>query len=343
MSTPKSTRAFFLWVAPILVSAVAIYLYGSGGRYVNTDNAYVVRDHVDITPEVSGMVKQVNVHENQVVNAGSVIVELDSTLERIALDAANAKLNTSRAEVRALKAAVTEKNGEMAVAQQAAEYALRDSHRQEELAARKLTAQASVDSAHRLSDISTGSVEVLKLQRSQLLAKMGTDWNAPIDQFPAVQAAKAEVDHAQYQLERTHLIAAQTGIVSHLPKVGARLEVGRPAFVIVSSASAEIEANFKETELEWVRVGQLVEIDIDTYPNKHFKGQVKSIAAATGAAFSLLPPQNASGNWVKVVQRIPVRITIEADDAFPLRDGMSVQVAIDTGKHSRFDRWFSSH
>jgi membrane fusion protein, multidrug efflux system len=343
-SRPIELRTLLLWVVPICVSAIAVYWYGSGGRYVETDNAYVIRDHIDITPEVSGIVNQVLVRENQVVHKGELLVELDNRLEQIALDAEKAKLANIRAEAQSLKAAVLEKNGEMMVATQAAEYANRDLHRQEELWNRKLTAQSQVDSARRMADISNGSIDVLKLQRNQLLAKLGVDPKTSIEQFPMVKAAQAAVDHAQYQLDRTKIMAPADGIVSHCPKVGAKLELGRPAMVIVSNEPAEIEANFKETDLEWVRVGQAVTISVDTYPSHEFKGTVKSVAAATGAAFSLLPPQNASGNWVKVVQRIPVRLQIEGDsEEFPLRDGMSAQVSIDTGAHTRFDRWFHKH
>jgi membrane fusion protein (multidrug efflux system) len=127
-----------------------------------------------------------------------------------------------------------------------------------------------------------------------------------------------------------------------LPKVGARVDAGRPAFAVVGSDRIWLDANFKETDLEWVRPGQPVRVEIDTYSAHAWQGTVDSIAGATGAEFALLPAQNASGNWVKVVQRIPVRIalTVRADDP-PLRDGMSATVRIDTGPHSRFERWFA--
>jgi membrane fusion protein (multidrug efflux system) len=334
-------RTLALWIIPTVISVIALIVYGRGGRFVDTDNAYVIRDHIDCAPEVAGTVLKVLVHENDTVTPGQELIELDSRLEIIALESARAKLSAARAEVASLKAAITEKNGEMTVASQAAEYALKDLHRQEELAAKKLTPQATVDSAHRLADISTGSIDVLKLQRAQLLAKLGLAPSTAVDDFPQVQAALAEVHHAEYQLDHTKIYAPQAGIVSHIPKVGAHLDIGRPALVIVSNQPAEIEANFKETDLEWVRVGQTVEVNIDTYAHHPMKGTVKSMAAATGAAFSLLPPQNASGNWVKVVQRIPVRIALEpTNDIPPLRDGMSAQIAIDTGAHTRFDRWF---
>ena len=156
-----------------------------------------------------------------------------------------------------------------------------------------------------------------------------------------VRAALADLDKARVDLSHTRIAAPQAGIASHLPKVGSRVDAGRPAFAIVTDRSVWVEANYKETDLEWVRAGQSVAIDVDTYPNHSWHGHVESIAQATGAEFSLLPAQNASGNWVKVVQRIAVRIVLEpgAGDP-PLRDGMSANVDIDTGTHTRFDRWF---
>jgi membrane fusion protein (multidrug efflux system) len=181
----------------------------------------------------------------------------------------------------------------------------------------------------------------LQLQLQQTAARLGGNPSIPVDQHPTVRAALADLERAQSEVYFSLIRAPQSGIASHLPKVGARVEVGSPACAIVSDHGFWIEANFKETDLEWVRVGQPVEIEIDTYSQHRWRGRVNSISQATGAAFSLLPPQNATGNWVKVVQRIPVRIdiTLHPDDP-PLRDGMSSSVSIDTGPHTRFDRWF---
>jgi membrane fusion protein (multidrug efflux system) len=174
-----------------------------------------------------------------------------------------------------------------------------------------------------------------------LLARLGGRADRPVDDYPPVKAAAEDLERARVDLGHAHLYAPQAGIISHLPKIGSRLDAGRPAFAIVSDHAVWIEANFKETDLEWVRAGQKVEIDIDTYPGHRWQGHVESISQATGAAFSLLPAQNASGNWVKVVQRIPVRIALQpGKDDPPLRDGMSATVQIDTGAHTRFDRWF---
>ncbi len=333
-------RRLLLWVLPLVLAAAALYLYGSAGRYVSTDNAYVQRDRVDVAPQVSGDVREVLVAENERVVPGQPVLVLDDTLEKIAVAAAESRLSTARAEIQGAKVAYREKGEEVAMARRAALYANRDLKRQEELAEKKLTPLATLDSARRLADLSNGSIEMLELQRAQTLARFGGSVDAPVDSYGEVRVALADLDRARVDLAHTRIAAPQAGVASHLPKVGARVEAGRPAFAIVSDKSVWVEANFKETDLEWVRPGQPVAIVIDTYPNHEWHGRVESISQATGSEFSLLPAQNASGNWVKVVQRIAVRIVIEprAGDP-PLRDGMSADVEIDTGKHTRFDRW----
>jgi membrane fusion protein (multidrug efflux system) len=344
MNAPTATsplnRRLLLWVVPTVVAAVSIYFYGSTGRFVSTDNAYLQRDHIDVTPQVSGDVREVLVTENQHVSMGQTLAVIDDTLLQIASRQAASRLVAAREEVEALKAGYREKTGEIEVAKRASLYASRDLERQQELLNKKLTAIAQVDTARRNSDLATGAISVLQLQRQQIAARLGDDPSLPTDQFAIVKTAAAEVDRVRFDLDHTHIIAPQAGIVSHLPKVGNRLEIGRPAMAIVTEKNLWVEANFKETDLEWVQAGQPVEISIDTYPNHTWHGRVESLSAATGAQFSLLPPQNASGNWVKVVQRIPVRIVVQpnANDP-PLRDGMSASIEIDTGAHSHFDRW----
>jgi membrane fusion protein, multidrug efflux system len=334
-------RRILLWVVPAVAVAIAILLYGSAGRYVATDNAYVQRDRVDVAPQVSGDVREVYVAENARVAAGQPVLTLDDSLLKIAVAAAESRLIAARAEVEGAQASYREKSGEVELARQTAEYALRDERRQDELGLRKLAAQTAVDSAHRTADIAVGAIGVLELQRKQLAARLGGDATLAVDAYAPVQTALAERARARLELSYTRIAAPQAGVASHLPKTGARVELGRPAFAIVSDRSVWVEANFKETDLEWVRPGESAEVVIDTYPQRRWKGHVESISQATGAEFSLLPAQNASGNWVKVVQRIPVRVALElTGDDPPLRDGMSATVNIDTGPHSHFDRWF---
>ncbi len=333
-------RALMLWALPLLVGAVAIWSYGSAGRYAATDDAYLQRDRIDVSPQVSGEIREVLFGENASVESGALVLVLDDTVPRITLQAAESRVDAARAEIAGALAMYREKEGEIQMARRAAEYAQRDTRRQDELAARKLVPAATVDTSHRTTDLSLGAIGVLELQRDQLLARLGGHTERSVDAYPAVRAALADVERARIDLERTRIHAPQGGVLSHLPKTGSRVETGRPAFAVVAGNRLWVDANFKETDLEWVRPGQPVEIEVDTYTSRRWQGTVESIAGATGAAFALLPAQNASGNWVKVVQRIPVRIALTArKDDPPLRDGMSASVKIDTGAHSRFDRW----
>ena len=184
---------------------------------------------------------------------------------------------------------------------------------------------------------------ILELQLEQAKAQLGGSVEQSIDQHPTVRSAAATLEKTRVDLEHAIVRAPRAGIVSHLPHTGDRVEAGRPAFAIVTDGGVYVEANFKETDLEWVRPGQSATVEIDTYPGREWTGKVASIAQATGSEFAVLPPQNASGNWVKVVQRVPVRISLEAGpDDPPLRSGASADISIDTGPHTRFDRWFGS-
>lgn len=336
-------RTVLLWVVPAIIIAIAVWLYGSAGRYVSTDNAYVKQDRVDVAPQISADVREVFVGENAHVQAGDKILALDDQITRVTIQGAEARLAAARAEVESLKAAWREKQAELAVAEQTADYALRDYERQRTLLGRNLVSQSAVDAAHRSADFAVGGIAVLKLQLAQAVARLGGNAEAPTDTNPTVLSASADLERLRVDLGHTVVLAAQSGVVSHLPKVGDRAVAGVSAFAIVVDSSLWVEANFKETDLEFVRPGQSVSVQIDTYDSRTWQGRVESISQATGSEFSLLPPQNASGNWVKVVQRIPVRIllTTKPDDP-PLRYGMSADVRIDTGPNSRFSRWFGS-
>lgn len=338
---PRGFRTLLLWILPVVIVGVAVWVYGSGGRFVSTDNAYVKQDRIDVAPQVSGEVVEVRAKENERVEPGQVVLVLDDSIQRVAVERAQAQLASAKADVEALKAAYREKAGELEVARRTAAYSVREFDRQRELADRQLVAAAQVDVAHRSSDLALGAIGVMQLQLGQTLARLGGDASAPVEKHPAVMTAAAELSRAQLDLTRTVIKAPRAGIVSHLPQAGDHVEAGRSSFAIVTDRDMWVEANFKETDLEYVRPGQRVRIDIDTYGHHAWEGRVESISQATGAEFSLLPPQNASGNWVKVVQRIPVRVAIEArPDDPPLRNGMSADVNIDTGSHTRFDAWF---
>ncbi len=333
-------RTVLLWVVPVMLIAAAAWAYASSGGHVETDNAYLQQDRVDVAPQVSGNVTAVLVGENAQVEAGQPVLRLDDAAARIAVAAAESRLAAARVDVAALKASYREKLGQAAVARRAAELSTRELERQKQLAERRLIPASELDAVERSTDISVGAVGVLQLQIEQTVARLGGDPGIAPERLPAVRAAQAELERASLDLARTVVRAPQGGVVSHLPKVGSRAEAGRPAFAIVVNAAPWIEANFKETDLEWVRPGQPVRVKVDTYREHTWRGRVESISQATGSTFAVLPAQNASGNWIKVVQRIPVRIALEPGrNDPPLRSGMSATVRIDTGPHSRLDRW----
>ena len=335
------TRRILLWILPLVIAVVSVYLYGSQGRYVSTDDAYLQQDRVDVAPQVSGNVVKVLVQENAHVDAGQPLIQLDDALLQVTLRTAEARLATARTEILGKKAAYREKRGELEVSRSAAVFARRERDRQAELLERKLISASAFDAVERSTQLSIGASGVIELQVAQSTAALAGQPEAAVDSYSSVRVALAEVQRARIDVANAIIRAPQAGIASHLPKVGMRVEVGRPACAIVADQRLWVEANFKETDLEWVRPGQPVEVDIDTYSQHRWSGTVESISQATGAAFSLLPAQNASGNWVKVVQRIPVRIAVKLNkDDPPLRYGMSTTVRIDTGPHTRFDRWF---
>lgn len=339
----QRTRRMLVLGLPLLIIAGGLVTYGLGGRYASTDNAYLKEDRIDVAAEVDGNVREVRVRENDAVETGTVVLVLDDTVSTVAVRQAEANLANARLIVEELRAAYHAKRGELELAKSTKRYALNEYERQRQLARQKLVPASKLDEAEREADVAVGTVEVLQLQTDQALARLGGNAALPTAEHPTVLAAAAELRRAQVDLERSVIAAPRAGIVSQLPQVGDRLTEGQPAFAIVARKSAWIEANFKETDLEWVRPGQPVTIRIDTYPGRTWKGRVQSIAQATGAEFSLLPPQNASGNWVKVVQRIPVRISIDVEPGDPpLRSGASAQVEIDLGGHRRMDRWFGA-
>lgn len=343
LTVRQRTRRLLVVGLPLLIVVGGLTAYGLGGRYAGTDNAYVKEDRIDVAAEVDGNVREVRVRENDAVEAGTVVLMLDDTVSEVAVRQAEANLANARLGVEELRAAYHAKRGELELAKSTKQYALNEYERQRQLARQKLVPASKLDEAQRAADVAVGTVDVLQLQTDQALARLGGNAALPTAEHPTVLAAAAELRRAQVDLERAVIAAPRTGIVSHLPQVGDRLTAGQPAFAIVAGKSAWIEANFKETDLEWVRPGQPVTIRIDTYPGRSWKGRVESIAQATGAEFSLLPPQNASGNWVKVVQRIPVRIAIDIESGDPpLRSGASAHVEIDLGGHRRMDRWLGA-
>lgn len=327
-------RHLLLLAGPVAVAVGGLLLWLGTGRYAGTEDAYVKADKVLISAQVAGPIAAVLVQENQPVRAGDELFRIDERPYRIALAGAEAQLVVIATELDGIKANLRQKTEELQLAHTNRDFAVREFDRQSELARRKLTSTALVDEFRYKLDVAMRQISVTEQARAQYLSRLHGNPALPLEQYPPYQAARASRDAAALDLENTVIRAPFAGIVGRTPQPGQFVTAGSAVMSIVKDDEVWIEANYKETDLAHVRVGQPASVGIDAYPDHHWHGRVQSISQATGAEFSVLPPQNASGNWVKIVQRIPVRIAIEprADDP-PLRAGMTATVEIDTGEH----------
>jgi membrane fusion protein, multidrug efflux system len=336
-STPDRRRhlrwALFALLPLALIGAG--YWYVTGGRVMSTDNAYVEADKVGISTDVSGIVKEVEVQNNQRVDAGQVLFRLDDLQFRLALDRAEAQIGNVRNDLNALKANYRDMQAQIQQAQDDIEYYDREFRRQQDLAAKSVASQQTFDSARRNLQNAQHKLGSLNQQLAAIVANLNGDPNVPIEQHPRYRDAVAQRDEAARQLDHTMVKAPFAGIATNVPAIapGKYLQASMTAFYLVSTDHVWIDANPKETELTHVRPGQPVTVTVDTYPGVEWHGTVESISPAAAQEFSLLPAQNTSGNWVKVVQRIPMRVRLDtSDETLPLlRAGMSVEVDVDTG------------
>lgn len=331
----RRTRVLLLVVVPALALLGVGAVYLQGGRYIETDNAYVKADKVPISTEVLGRVAKVFVAENQQVKAGQPIFELDPESFQVAVTKAEAELAKARTDLVALQTSYRGQQAEIAVARTRNAYALKEERRQADLVAKHFTSTANYDDARQLT-IQTAQQQVaLEEGLKKIEASLSGDVNLPVEQQPAYREAAAVLAKAKLDLARTTIYAPANGIASQLPKPGQYMLVGMTAMMLVETDSPWVEANFTETELTHVQPGQRVDISVDTYPDAHWTGVVESLSPATGSEFSVIPAQNATGNWVKIAQRVAVRIRLqEGTDQPLLRAGLSAIAEIDTG-HKR--------
>jgi membrane fusion protein (multidrug efflux system) len=314
------------------------YWYITGGQVMSTDDAYVNAETVGISTDVAGIVQQIDVTENQHVDSGQVLYRLDPRQFQIALD--NARAN--QAQTSLTIASMKQDYGRMLsdVAAQQAQVALDQTtnDRNASLVGTGAVSRATYDQARYTLQAANGKLESLRQQAQVQLAKLGGNADIPVTQHPQFLQAEAQVDEAQRQLDDTVVRAPFTGIVTNVPSIapGKYLAASTTAFYLVASDHVWVDATPKETELTYERPGQPVTVTVDAYPDAVWHGIVESISPAAAQQFSLLPAQNTSGNWVKVVQRIPMRVRVDTIDKNlpPLRAGMSVEVDVDTG-HAR--------
>ena len=337
----RTLRRIFRWVfrasllicVPVALAVGGLWFYMSSGRYVTTENAYVKLDLIVVTAEVTGRVVDVLVEDNQQVVPGDVLFRLDPRRFEIELARREAELGAARQRVRALQARYKTKIAELAAAEADAAFQRDELARTEKLRANGTVSEFRVIEMRRETSNTETRLEVIRQEIAQVRAEIGIEADAPLDTHADVQKALAELDRARVDLESTTVLAPAQAIAANVRlQAGEYVEDGDPALSLVASEGFWVEANLKETDLTHLQEGQVVSLRVDAYPDVEWTGQVASLSPATGAEYALLPPQNASGNWVKVVQRVPVRLSIEAPDgAPPLRAGMSVAVSIDTG------------
>jgi membrane fusion protein (multidrug efflux system) len=315
---PRIRRLLLMIALPLVLVVFGLWYWVHSERYQDTDNAYVVADQVNVAPQVAGRVTAVAVTQNQTVAAGQLLLQLDPQPFQIALDQANANLENVRNQIKVQQAALTG-------AEAHAAYLRREVERKTNLVKQDVVA------ASKLDDLRTQLTEA-EQQIAQLRANLNGNPDLPYTQQATYKQALAARDDAALQLSYATLRAPAAGVVTEVDiKPGDVVALGKPVFALVMSGKRWIEANFKETQLTRVHVGQKVEVTVDTYPGRKWQGTVESIAPGTGSVFSVLPAQNATGNWVKVVQRIPIRVAIADNNGGPdLRAGMSAEVDIDT-------------
>lgn len=324
-----------LLLGPAVIAAGGAALYLHGGRFVTTDNAYIKTEIRAISSNVAGMVMQVLPRESQQVSAGELLVKVDDQPFLIAVARAEANLATVRGDIESLRAELENRLLEIAKAETDLEF--RD-HEYERI--RSLYEQNSISGVqYDQAEYAKRSAErnlAEKRQARQVLEARLIDPRLPTDAHPRVRQALAELEKARLDLSHVEVRAPVDGIVANISaNVGENVMSGAPLMSLINTAQVWLEANFKETDLTHLRAGQPAEVHVDTYPDRTWHGRVASIAPATGSEFSLLPAQNSTGNWVKVVQRIKVQIALDDYRGEPLlASGMSAEVSIDTG-HQR--------
>ncbi len=341
---PGSLRRILLVLGPAVVLAGSLYAYMAGGRYVTTDNAYVHAGKLTVATDVSGIVANVAVHESETVEKGQVLFTLDQEPFKIALAGAEANLGTVRNQIVTQQATYRQKLAQIEQAKTDIGFYETAQQRQQDLLKRGVSAQATFDQAKRDLDTARERLLVAQHDAEAALALLGGRADAPIEQNANYLAAQAQVDKARRDLSRTTVLAPMPGIVTNVDALlpGEYLPAAQPAFSLVSTSDVWVEANPKESDLTNLKPGDAATVSIDAYPGREWHATVASLAPATGAEFSVLPAQNATGNWVKVVQRVPIRLKVEMPaGAPPLRTGMSAYVEIDTGHRRQLADLFS--
>ena len=326
----KRKRTILMFSVPVLLLAAGAYFWSTSGRAVSTDNAYVKQNIVSVSSDVGGRIVDVRVHENQIVKAGDILFVVDPAPYRVSLAQADAQIASAQVALGELDTNYKATGTDIAQAQQAVVYARQDLERQQALMKDGFTTRARLQEAENAYRVAVLGVDSARADAAKARAALASGSQIP-GVNPAVAAARAQREKAALDLERTVVRAPVSGRVSQVSRrqVGQMMMTGLPALSIVVDDESWVEANFKETDLNRMKPGQPATVTFDAYPDLKLKGHVESIGAGTGSEFSVLPAQNANGNWVKVTQRVPVRIHIDQASPRQLIAGISADVSVD--------------
>ena len=343
---PRRRQLFMIFGGVVALAAAAFGVYHviEGGKAVETDNAYVEASSAAVTPLVSAPVKEANINDTKVVKQGDVLVVLDDTDARLALAQAEAQLEQVKRQVQGyystdatLAAQTAAAQSQVVSAQAAVDQAQKAYDDRRNLAAIGAIAGEDLTNAKTTLDRATAALSAAKAQATAAQGQRATNAalisGGDVDSNPQVKLAQARVDQARLDLDRTIIRAPISGVIAkNTAEVGQRVQVGSPLMTIVPIDNAYVNANFKEVQLKKVAVDQPVELTSDLYgASVKYHGKVAGLSGGTGAAFAIIPAQNATGNWIKVVQRLPVRIALDPKELkeHPLRVGMSMKAKID--------------
>ena len=333
---PRRLRKTALMLAvPLALALGAGGWWLSGGGSESTENANLHQPRISVAPTVGGRVVSVNIRDLQPVSAGDLLFQVDPEPYALAVAQAEAAVSAARLQVGQLRAAYAQAVAQADLADEDARFQADELTRQQALSGKGVASSSTVDEFVHASRQARQRADVARLTADAARAALGGDPEAAVDDHPAVRAALAELDRARYNLAVTKVTAPADGVIYQAAafREGVMIAAGQSVFALVETGEAWVDANFKETQLADLATGQAAEIAFDAAPGQSFSGRIEAIGAGTGAEFSLLPAQNATGNWVKVTQRVPVRIRLD-DPAAVARfaSGVSAEVTVDTAE-----------